>query len=217
LVTLLGLRSEQDGFLDPSAFKVFKNLPPEVMKDCIKAMRRTWSLDKELCLRQFKVDVYALPHDKLLEIQCSTKKTKLLPSMLVPEMPQNRCEREAVLKRKSSFVFELPYNVVRTEKGKLFNRLEKRCTVDDAGYIEVVNLKKASWQELCFLHELALVNQQALNGRSITSHCEQIKKAYKSLDGKHKLNLEKPHKWNRFFMKTKPSSFDLRLQEIELY
>lgn len=215
LVTLLGLKAEQDGYLDPKAYDVFKVLPSEVLKDCTKAIRRTWLLDEEFCTRYLPAKVYALPYEEVLKVQSSHKQTRLKPEMMQSDISPKWCERDAQLHRKSTFIFSLPYNTIRSSHGKLFDRFEKRCTLDDAGYVEVIQLKKLNWQELFLLHQLALINQQSMKaGSDVKSSSAQLLKQYHSLKNKYKKHIERVNYWH-LFKKKKKTLFELRLQEIE--
>jgi hypothetical protein len=215
LVTLLGIKAEQEGNLHKDAYNVFNTMPTDLLKYCTKAMRRTWLLDKEFCTRYVPAKVYALPYEEVIKAQDSRNKIRLNNKMIQSDISAEWCERDAQLSEKSRFHFPLAYHAIRSSKGQLLDRFDKRCTLDDAGYIEVLQLKKLNWQELFLLHQLALIDQQKIKaGADITAQSAQLLAQYKGVENKYKKHIEKISFW-KSLGRSKKTFFELRLQEIE--
>lgn len=215
LVTLLGLRSDRDGYLDSRTHSVLSLLPPEVINDCHKAMRRTWSLDRKFCNDCLPTEVYSLPLNMIKEVT-ENKKIRLTNNLHCPCVPASRVEREALLRSKSSIVFEVPFYNVRDEQGKLINRFDKRCTVNnEAAFIEVPNLKKLKWQELMLLHQMSLLNVGAMQG-DVKKKTVEILYQYHTMPAKYIKNLQTLTYKCGSDKKNERSLFEMRIKEIEL-
>ncbi len=213
LTTLLGLRSEVDGYLDTRTYSVLSLLPPEVIKDCLKAMRRTWLLDTTFCTDNLPVSVYSIPLNLVEELH-QEKKIKLSPQMRCPCFPNEKVEREAILRGKSSILTQEPFYLIRNHHGKLINRLPKRLTINhEAGFLEVVDIKKLKWQELLIMHNMALLANKSA-GENVSSQISQLLYSYHLLPAKNKTTLNTLKYVDR--TGNERLLLEMRLREIEL-